>query len=431
MTDKDKQILDYHRGGKVALGLPRPLKTVDDLCKAYTPGVAVAVRRIAETAAAAFDYTAKGGVVAVVSDGTAILGLGDLGPTASIPVMEGKCALFKTFADVNAWPVVLDHCREGGAQTGPTDPQRIIDAVLAIAPMYGGINLEDIAAPACFEIEDVLAERLDIPVFHDDQWGTAIIVLAAVKNYADLRGSVMADLKVVVNGAGAAGTRIRDMLMAGGVRHVVMCDSKGVIYKGRPINRERHEQVAVDTPFRTLDQVMVGADVLIGVSKADCVKPEWVASMAPFPAILALSNPDPEIRPEVVAECMGDKPYVMATGRSDYPNQINNVLCFPFLFRGALDVRARKITPAMKVAAAEALAAAARRPADAETCALYKGEALTFGPHYLIPKPFDKSIFVDVSAAVAAAAIADGVARVTDFNIDAYRAGLAARRDAF
>ncbi len=431
MTDKEVAVLNYHLGGKVALGMPKALKSVDDLCLAYTPGVAVAVKQIAADPLKAFDYTAKGGLVAVVSDGTAILGLGDLGPTASIPVMEGKAVLFKSFANVNSWPVVLDHCREGGLSTGPTDPQRIIDAVMAIAPMYGGINLEDIASPACFEVEDRLAEMLDIPVFHDDQWGTAIIVLAGTTNFACLRGSEMHDLKVVINGAGAAGTRIREMLMAGGVRDVIMCDSKGVIYKGRPINKARHERVAIETSFRTLDQVMVGADVFIGVSKADCVQPEWVASMAPHPAIFALANPDPEIRCEAVYEVMGDKPFVMATGRSDYPNQINNVLCFPFLFRGALDVRARKITARMKVAAATALAQAARRPAGAETKALYPGEPMEFGPKYIIPKPFDKEIFVEVSLAVAKTAVEDGVARIENFDPVAYKAKLIADRAGF
>ena len=427
----EKTVLDYHLGGKISLGLPKPLKTVDDLCKAYTPGVALAVKQLAATPEDAFAYTAKGGLVAIVSDGTAILGLGDLGPTASIPVMEGKAVLFKSFANVNAWPVVLDHCRQGGASTGPTDPQRIIDAVMAIAPMYGGINLEDIAAPACFEIEDILAEKLDIPVFHDDQWGTAIIVLAGVMNVTHLCGCEMSELRVVINGAGAAGSRIRDMLMAGGVQHVMMSDKDGVLYKGRPGNSDRLEAMSVDTPFRTLDEVMRGADVFIGVSKADCVKPEWVASMAPFPAIFSLANPDPEILPETVAEVMGDKPYVMATGRSDYSNQINNVLCFPFLFRGALDVQARKVTPNMKVAAAEALAQAARRKPGKETAAFYADEVLSFGRNYIIPKPFDKDIFVDVSLAVATAAVEDGVARVPAFDPDVYRAKLVAERAQF
>lgn len=428
MTAQEQAILAYHQGGKVALDLPRPLNTVSDLCLAYTPGVATAVKALAAEPVKAFDITAKGGLVAVVSDGTAILGLGDLGPTASIPVMEGKAVLFKSFANVNAWPVVLDHCRAGGASEGKTDPQRVIDAVCAIAPMYGGINLEDIAAPACFEIEDRLSELLDIPVFHDDQWGTAVIVLAGVTNYAKLSGKAMASLKVVINGAGAAGTRIREMLLAGGVQQVVMCDSKGVIYKGRPINQARHEKVAVETTCRSLAEVMVGADVLIGVSKGNCVKPEWVATMAAYPAIFALANPDPEIQPSAVASVLGDAPYVMATGRSDYPNQINNVLCFPFLFRGALDVRARRITQNMKLAASRALADAAQRPVSEATRALYPEEAFEFGRNYIIPKPFDGQLYVDVSAAVAQAAIADGVARVENFDIQAYRAQLAAEK---
>lgn len=428
MANTEKAVLEYHKGGKVSLGMPRAVKSVDDLCLAYTPGVALAVKKIAAEPDTAFDYTAKGGLVAVVSDGTAILGLGDLGPSASIPVMEGKSVLFKSFAGVNAWPVVLDHCREGGASTGPTDPQRVIDAVMAIAPMYGGINLEDIAAPACFEVEDRLSEMLDIPVFHDDQWGTAVIVLAGVTNFAELRGSKMEDLKIVVNGAGAAGTRIREMLISAGVRNVVMCDSRGVIYKGRPINKAHHDAVAVDTQFRTLPEVMRGADVFIGVSKGDCVEPSWVESMADYPAIFALANPDPEIRPEVVAEVMSGKPYIMATGRSDYENQINNVLCFPFLFRGALDVKARKITKGMKLAASMALAKAARRPAGPETRSLYLGESMEFGPKYIIPKPFDRDIFVEVSLAVAKAAVEEGVARVENFDAAKYDAALRARR---
>ena len=433
MSDKETAVLNYHQGGKVALGLPKQLKTVDDLCLAYTPGVAIAVKKIAAEPETAFDYTAKGGLVAVVSDGTAILGLGDRGPAAAIPVMEGKSVLFKSFANVNSWPVVLDHCRKDGACTGPTDVERVIAATAAIAPMYGGINLEDIAAPACFEIEDRLSEMLDIPVFHDDQWGTAIIVLAAVTNFSVLRGSAMAELDVVINGAGAAGMRIREMLMAGGVERVVMCDSKGVIYKGRAGDEagSMKAAAAVETSARTLPEALKGVSVFIGVSKGDCVQKEWIAEMADFPAVFALANPDPEIRPELVKEAMGDKPFIMATGRSDFPNQINNVLCFPFLFRGALDVRARKITRNMKIAAAEALAAAARRPVAEEVKALYSGAALEFGREYIIPKPFDKGIFTEVSLAVAKAAVADGVSRVADFDPDAYKRRLDAMRQEF
>ena len=425
MKITEENVLEFHKGGKVALHLPRPVKTVEDLCLAYTPGVGKAVLRLADHPEEAFDYTARGKTVAVVSDGTAILGLGDRGPTAAIPVMEGKCVLFKSFAGVDSWPVVLDHCRQGGASTGKSDPQRIIDAVKAIAPMYGGINLEDIAAPACFEVEDRLIEELDIPVFHDDQWGTAVICLAAVKNYAMATGKAMKDLHIVVNGAGAAGTRIRQMLLEDGAGQVISCDSKGVIYPGRPCNQARHEKIATPTDCRTLEEALRGADVFIGVSVADCVKPDWVKTMADTPAIFALANPDPEIRPEQVAEAMGDRPYVMATGRSDFPNQINNVLCFPFLFRGALDVHAKKITTSMKLAAATALAEAARKPASEATKALYPGEDLTFGPKYLIPKPFDRDLLPIVASAVAAAAIREGVAR-TPIDLEAYRAALAA-----
>ena len=420
----EESVLAFHRGGKVALRMPHPVKTVEDLCLAYTPGVGKAVLHLDKKPEDAFDYTAKGKTVAVVSDGTAILGLGDRGPTAAIPVMEGKCVLFKSFAGVEAWPVVLDNCRKDGAKTGKTDPERVIAATQAIAPMYGGINLEDIAAPACFEIEDRLQEMLDIPVFHDDQWGTAVIVLAAVRNYALAAGKDFGSLRVAMNGAGAAGMRIREMLIAAGVKQVVSCDSKGVIYKGRPDLAGRKLLAAEDTPCRTLREALVGADVFVGVSVAGAVKKEWVPTMAANPAIFALANPDPEIRPEEVAEAMGDKPYVMATGRSDFPNQINNVLCFPFLFRGALDVRARKITMGMKLAAADALAEAARIPADAATAALYAGETLEFGPKYILPKPFDRRLRALVAPAVAEAAVKEGVARVEDFDVAAYRAAL-------
>ena len=424
MNIDEASVLKFHEGGKVALRMPHAVKTVEDLCLAYTPGVGKAVLRLADHPEEAFRYTAKGKTVAVVSDGTAILGLGDRGPTAAIPVMEGKCVLFKSFAGVDAWPVVLDHCRVGGASTGKTDPERVMDAVRAIAPMYGGINLEDIAGPSCFEIEDKLAEELDIPVFHDDQWGTAVIVLAAVRNYAIYADKPFEGLRVVVNGAGAAGTRIRQMLLQGGVAQVISCDSKGVVYKGRPGNQPRHERIAEETSARTLEDALKGADVFVGVSIADCVKPEWLLTMAKNPAVFALANPNPEIRPEQVREVMGDRPYVMATGRSDYPNQINNVLCFPFLFRGALDVCARKITPAMKLAAADALAAAVRAPASAHTRSLYAGETLEFGRDYIIPKPFDDMLLPTVATAVALAAMKDGVARTPLADVEAYRAAL-------
>ncbi len=419
-------VLAFHQGGKVGVRLTKPLKTQNDLCLAYTPGVAHAVKEIAAKPDSVFDYTAKRSLVAVVSDGTAILGLGDLGAAASIPVMEGKAVLFKAFGDVDAWPVPLAHCRRDGADTGKTDPQRVIDAVLALAPMYGGINLEDIAAPACFEIEDRLDALLDIPVFHDDQWGTAVITLSGLLNYSRLCGRAMSEIRVVMNGAGAAGIRIADMCKAAGVRDLVMCDTRGVIHTGRTDLNDHKRRHASDTPARTLQEALRGAHVFIGVSAADCVTADDVRGMADYPAIFAMSNPDPEIRPDIVAEVLGSKPYVMATGRSDYPNQINNVLGFPYLFRGALDVHARTVNTAMKVAASEALAALAREPVPADVQALYPAERLEFGNGYVIPKPFDRRLFVEVSFAVARAAVESGAAPA-DTDLAALRASLEAR----
>ncbi len=411
MSISREEILSYHLGGKVGLRLTKPLNDLRALCIAYTPGVAVPVREIAASPDTVNEYTAKGNLVAVVSDGTAILGLGDLGATASIPVMEGKAVLFKAFGDVDGWPVPLNRCRVGGADTGPTDPERVIDMVCALAPMYGGINLEDIAAPACFEIEDKLDELLDIPVFHDDQWGTAVITLAGIMNYCLLCEREMSELRVVINGAGAAGIRIAEMLKADGVQDLVLCDSKGVVRSERTDLNAKKREHAVDTTAQTLSEVLKDAHVFIGVSVADCVTQEDVLSMESYPGIFAMSNPDPEIRPEAVAECMGDRPYVMATGRSDFANQVNNVLGFPFLFRGALDVRATAIDIPMKVAAAHALANVAREPVIDEVQALYPHEQLAFGPGYVIPKPFDRRLFVEVPHAVAAAAVESGAAK--------------------
>ena len=427
MSDFTREsVLEYHKGGKVAVRLPRPLKTKDDLCLAYTPGVAHAVKEIAAHPDSVYDATAKRNLVAVVSDGTAILGLGDLGATASIPVMEGKAVLFKAFGDVDAWPVPLDCCRVDGKSEGKTDPERVIAAVKAIAPQYGGINLEDIASPACFEIEDRLDAELDIPVFHDDQWGTAVITLSGVMNYAKLAGKALKDLTVVMNGAGAAGIRICEMLKAAGVEKVTMCDRKGTIRKDRTDLNGYKARHAVDTAAKTLKEALAGADVFIGVSAANVLSGEDVKKMSDFPAIFAMANPDPEIAPAEVAAALAGRRYVMVTGRSDYPNQINNVLGFPYLFRGALDAMASTINKEMKVAAAEALAALAEKPVPDDVKAIYPGEDLEFGTSYIIPKPFDRRLFVEVSHAVAAAAVKTGVARI-DLDLVAYREELERR----
>ena len=406
-----EEVLKFHKGGKVAVRLPKPLKTKDDLCLAYTPGVAHAVKEIANDPASIYEVTAKPNLVGVVSDGTAILGLGDLGAAASIPVMEGKAVLFKSFGDVDAWPVPLNCCRQGGRNEGKTDPERVIAAVKAIAPQYGGINLEDIASPACFEIEDRLDAELDIPVFHDDQWGTAVISLSGVMNYAKLAGKSLSELRIVMNGAGAAGIRICEMCKAAGVQDITMCDTKGTIRKDRTDLNSFKAKHAVDTTAKTLKEALVGADVFIGVSAANVLSGEDVKTMSDFPAIFAMANPDPEIAPEEVAKALQGRQYVMVTGRSDYPNQINNVLGFPYLFRGALDVRATTINKEMKVAAANALATLAQQPVPDDVKALYPNETLEFGTGYIIPKPFDRRLFVEVSFAVAEAAVKSGVAR--------------------
>ena len=424
-----EEVLEFHKGGKVAVKLPKPLKTKDDLCLAYTPGVAHAVKEIAAKPESVFDVTAKSNLVAVVSDGTAILGLGDLGASASIPVMEGKAVLFKAFGDVDAWPVPLNHCRMDGKNEGKTDPKRVIEMVKALAPQYGGVNLEDIASPACFEIEDELDAALDIPVFHDDQWGTAVISLSGVMNYAKLAGKELKDLKVVMNGAGAAGIRICEMCKAAGVENVVMCDTKGTIRKDRTDLNAFKAKHAVETEAKTLKEALVGADVFIGVSAANVLSGEDVKTMGEFPAIFAMANPDPEIAPAEVAKALEGRRYIMVTGRSDYPNQINNVLGFPYLFRGALDVRATTINKEMKVAAANALAALAQQPVPDDIKALYPNETLEFGDGYIIPKPFDRRLFVEVSYAVAEAAVKTGVAKLK-VDLAEYRKELEARNAA-
>ncbi|MER6001916.1 NADP-dependent malic enzyme [Nonomuraea sp. NPDC052116] len=375
-----------HRGGKLEVRSTVPVRDADDLSLAYTPGVARVCTAIAETPALVNDYTWVSNVVAVVSDGTAVLGLGDIGPSAAMPVMEGKALLFKQFANVDAVPICLD-C---------TDVDALVETVVRLAPSFGGINLEDISAPRCFEVEDRLRELLDIPVFHDDQHGTAIVVLAALQNAARLTGRSLGDLRAVVAGAGASGVAVSRILLEAGIGDIAVADSKGMIYAGREGLNPVKEALARDTNRAghtgSTEDALAGADVFVGLS-GSTVSEAAIASMAPDAIVFALSNPTPEVHPEVAAR----HAKVVATGRSDFPNQINNVLAFPGVFRGALDVRASAITENMKVAAANALAGVV-------------GDDLS--PTYVIPSPFDERVAPAVTAAVAAQARADGVARV-------------------
>ncbi|KPF87888.1 NADP-dependent malic enzyme [Novosphingobium sp. AAP93] len=425
MTDEsnvrftEREALFYHntiRPGKIEIIASKPMATQRDLSLAYSPGVAVPVRAIAENPATAYDYTAKGNLVAVISNGTAILGLGNLGALASKPVMEGKAVLFKRFADVDSIDIEL----------ATEDPQAFIDAVALMEPSFGGINLEDIKAPECFIIEQALKERLKIPVMHDDQHGTAIISAAGLLNACFLTGRNLADVKVVVNGAGAAAIACTELIKAMGVRHtnVTMCDSKGVIYIGRAGIDQFKSAHAIDTPHRTLEEAMEGADIFLGLSVQGAVTQEMVKKMAPQPIIFAMANPDPEITPPEARAARPD--CIVATGRSDYPNQVNNVLGFPFIFRGALDVQATTINEEMKIAAARAIAELARESVPEEVAAAY-GQKHTFGLDYIIPAPFDPRLMEVVSSAVAKAAMDSGVAQkpIEDFN--AYRTQLKAR----
>jgi malate dehydrogenase (oxaloacetate-decarboxylating)(NADP+) len=405
----DEEIFDYHINGQIGLELKTELNNQKDLSIAYTPGVSKVCEAIEKNADMAYSYTSKGNVVAVITDGTAVLGLGNIGAMASLPVMEGKAVLFKSFAGVDAWPIVIESVTGSG---GKTDISKFVDIVSSICGNYGGINLEDIAAPACFDIEDRLDKMLDIPVFHDDQWGTAIITLAAFKNYCVITGKSPRDISVVINGAGAAGLRIAEMLKTEGIKECLICDSKGVLTTDRTDLNSRKKQHIVETNKKNLSDAIKNADVFVGVSVAGCVTREMVKSMNDYPAIFAMANPIPEISPEEVAECMKGRNYIMATGRSDYPNQVNNVLGFPFIFRGALDVRARKITMNMKIAASEALAELAREKNIPEEVKKAYNKDFVFGPEYLIPTPFDPRIKKWESAAVARAAIADKVARI-------------------
>ena len=422
-TISDEEALQFHqRGkpGKLEINPTKPMATQRDLSLAYSPGVAVPVRRIAQDPSTAYDYTTKGNLVAVISNGTAILGLGDLGALASKPVMEGKSVLFKRFADVDSIDLEVD----------TKDVDEFIGAVRYLGPSFGGINLEDIKAPDCFVIEQRLRELMDIPVFHDDQHGTAIIATAALINALQLTGRSLKDFRLVCNGAGAAAIACVELVKSLGVpgHNVILCDSKGVVYKGRTEGMNQWKSAhAVDTPMRTLADAMNGADVFFGLSVAGALTPDMVKSMAKDPIIFAMANPDPEITPEDAHHVRSDA--IMATGRSDYPNQVNNVLGFPYIFRGALDVRARTINEEMKVAAARALAELAQEDVPDEVAAAYHGSRLTFGREYLIPVPFDPRLISRVPVAVARAAMESGVARHHIADLEAYAAQLSARLD--
>ena len=397
--------LEYHakpRPGKISVTVTKPTATQRDLALAYTPGVAEPVRRIAADPEDAYKYTAKGNLVAVITDGTAVLGLGNVGSLAGKPVMEGKGVLFKHFADIDVFDIEVD----------AESPQAFIDTVKRIAPTFGGINLEDIAAPHCFEIEQTLIEALDIPVFHDDQHGTAIIISAGLMNALELQGKTLDSARIVVLGAGAAGIAAVNLLVAMGAHqdNVLVLDRKGVIYQGREGLTAEKAAVAAVTDRRTLPDAMDGADVFIGVSGPDLVSAEMLATMAPRPIVFALSNPVPEIRPEVANTVRDDM--IMATGRSDYPNQVNNVLGFPFIFRGALDVRARRINREMQIAAVHALKDLARQAVPQAVLDAYGLESLAFGRDYILPKPLDARLRDVVPPAVAAAAVDTGVARL-------------------
>ncbi len=419
----DEEALQFHqRGkpGKLEITPTKPMATQRDLSLAYSPGVAAPVRRIAENPDLAYDYTAKGNLVAVISNGTAILGLGDLGALASKPVMEGKAVLFKRFADVDSIDLEVD----------TKDVEEFIGAVRYLGPTFGGINLEDIKAPDCFIIEQRLRELMDIPVFHDDQHGTAIISVAALINALKITGRSLKDFKLVCNGAGAAAIACVELVKSLGVpnQNVILCDSKGVVYKGRTEGMNQWKSAhAADTDRRTLEDAMEGADVFFGLSVAGALTASMVKRMAKNPIIFAMANPDPEITPEDAHAVRGD--VIIATGRSDYPNQVNNVLGFPYIFRGALDVRARTINDEMKIAAANALAELAREDVPDEVAAAYHGSRLTFGKEYLIPVPFDPRLISRIPVAVAKAAMESGVARHHIADLDAYAAQLSARLD--
>jgi len=416
MSDKlDEQALEYHRyptPGKIKITPTKALTTQKDLALAYSPGVAAASNEIAEDSLKAREYTARGNLVAVISNGSAVLGLGNIGPLAAKPVMEGKGVLFKKFADIDVFDIEIDE----------SDPDRLIEIIASLEPTFGGINLEDIKAPECFKVEEALKARMNIPVFHDDQHGTAIITAAAVVNALELTRKKIEKVRLVASGAGAAGMACLDLLVKLGLKkeHIVVCDREGVVYTGRDADMDsRKAEYAVDTDARTLDDAIDKADIFLGVSAAGVLKPEMVRKMAKKPLILALANPVPEIMPDVAREVRSDA--LIATGRSDFPNQVNNVLCFPYIFRGALDVGATAINDEMKMACVHAIAELARMESSDVAAQAYEGMETKFGPEYLIPQPFDPRLLIQLAPAVAKAAMDTGVATRPVEDFDAYR----------
>ncbi len=405
MTDLKQAALDYHRNGrpgKIEIALTKPCETQMDLSLAYSPGVAQPVLEIEKDPVAAYDYTNKGNLVGVISNGTAILGLGNRGALASKPVMEGKVMLFKKFAKVDAFDIEID----------AATVDEMVDTIVRLAPTFGGINLEDIKAPECFEVERQLQEKLDIPVFHDDQHGTAIIAAAGLLNALEIQGKSLENARIVCVGAGAAGIASMRLLKALGAQaeKLILVDSKGVVHTGRDDLNTYKQEFAIDTSLRTLEEALDGADVFFGLSQKDLLKPEWLKKMAPKPVVFAMANPDPEIRPELAHAVRDD--LIMATGRSDYPNQVNNVLGFPFIFRGALDARAREINLDMKIACVEALRQLAKAPVPRAVLDAYGLDHLEFGPEYIIPKPIDPRLIEVVPKAVYDAAVRTGAARI-------------------
>ncbi len=420
MAVTKQEALDYHLGnrpGKIEVVPTKPCRTAHDLALAYTPGVADPCLDIEKNPHDAFKYTARGNLVAVISNGTAVLGLGDIGALAGKPVMEGKGVLFKRFADVDVFDL----------EVNSHNPDEVIKVCQLLEPTFGGINLEDIKAPECFYIEEILKASMKIPVFHDDQHGTAIISAAALVNALELVKKDISKVKVVFNGAGASGFACAELYIRMGVKreNVFMCDTKGVIYKDRPVNMNKYKaRLAQDTKLRTLAEVVKGADVLVGLSVKGAFSQDMIRSMAPNPVVFAMANPDPEITYEEATAARSD--LIMATGRSDYPNQVNNVLGFPFIFRGALDVKATAINEEMKVAASRALAALAHEPVPEETCEAYGVKSISFGRDYIILKPFDRRVLLWEATAVAKAAMETGVAQ-EPVDLKAYRRTLEAR----